>query len=80
MKNNNFEKTMENVRKQIDVILDGTERRRNYLVSKPNFHNTKLFYSRFVSNRNKKTEILKHKSVSLGFSKLELSKTLMYEF
>ena len=28
----------------------------------------------------KKTEILKHKSVSLGFSILELSKTLMYEF
>ena len=31
---------MENVRKHIDITLAATERRRNYLVSEPNYHTT----------------------------------------
>ena len=34
---------MKNVRKHIDIKLVTTERRRNYLVSEPNFHATKSF-------------------------------------
>ena len=34
---------MENVRKRRDVKFVTTERRRNYLVSEPNFHTTKFF-------------------------------------
>ena len=38
-----FGKTMENV-KNIEVLkLVTTERRRNYLVSEPNYHTTKFF-------------------------------------
>ena len=33
-------KTMDNVRKQKDIKLVTTERRRNYLVSEPNYHTT----------------------------------------
>ena len=36
-------KTMENVRKHRDIKLATTERRRNYLVSEPNYHTTKFF-------------------------------------
>ena len=34
---------MQNVRKHRDIKLLRTEARRNYLVSEPNYHTTKLF-------------------------------------
>ena len=34
---------MENLRKQRDIKLVTTERRRDYLVSEPNYHTTKFF-------------------------------------
>ena len=40
MNNSGFRKTMENVRKHKDIKLVATERRRNYLVSEPNYHTT----------------------------------------
>ena len=43
MSNAVFEKIMENVRGYRDIKLATTERRRNYLVSEPNYHVTKLF-------------------------------------
>ena len=43
MNNAVFEKTMENMRKHRDFKLVTTERRRNYLVSKPNYHTTKFY-------------------------------------
>ena len=38
-----FEKTMESVRKHRDIKPAATEKRRNYLVSEPNYHTTKVF-------------------------------------
>ena len=70
-----FRKTMENVRKLVT-----TERRRNYLVSEPNYHTTKFFTENLLAIEMKKTEILMNKPVYLGLSILELSKILMYEF
>ena len=43
MNNAVFGKTIENVRKNRDVKLLATERRRNYLVSEPNYHTTEFF-------------------------------------
>ena len=43
MKNAVFGKTMENVRKQRDIKLLKTERRRLYLLSEPNFYTAKFF-------------------------------------
>ena len=36
-------KAMENVRKHKDIKLITTERRRNYMVSEPNYHTTRFF-------------------------------------
>ena len=43
MNNAVFGKTMENVRKHRDIKLVKRERRRNYIVSEPNYHTTKFF-------------------------------------
>ena len=44
-----LEKTMENVRKYRKIKLVTTERRRNYLVSEPNYHTTKFFTENLVA-------------------------------
>ena len=41
MNNSVFGKTMKNVRKHRDIKLETTNKRRNQLVSKPNYHTTK---------------------------------------
>ena len=71
---------MENVRKHRDIKLITTGRRRNYLLSQPNYRTTKFFKENLLALEMKKTEILMNKPVCLGLSILELSKTLMYEF
>ena len=43
MNNSAYGKTMANVRKHRDIKLVTTKRKRNYLVSKPNYHTTRLF-------------------------------------
>ena len=50
-----FGKTMQNVRKHRDVKLVTTERRRNYMVSEPNFHATKFFTENLLSTEMQKT-------------------------
>ena len=80
MKNAVFGKTMENVRKQRNNNSVVTERRRNYLVSEPNYHTTKFLTENLLSIEMKKTEILMNKPISFGLWKLDLSKTVMYNF
>ena len=43
MNNAVFGKTMKNVRKNGNIKLVTTERRRNYLASEPDYHTTKIF-------------------------------------
>ena len=52
--NEAFGKTMENVRKHEDTKLATTERRKNYLVSEPNYHTTKLFKENLIAVEIKK--------------------------
>ena len=78
--NNVFGKTMENVTKHRDIKLVTTDKRRNYLVSEPNYHTKKWFSESLLAIEMKKTKLIMNKPVYLGFSILEISKTLMYEF
>ena len=75
-----FSKTMENLRKNRDIQLVTTERRRSYLVSETNYHNTNFFTENLLVIEMKKTQILMNNSVYLGLSILDLSKTVIYEF
>ena len=49
-----FGKIMENVRKHRDIKLDTTERRRNYLMSEPNYHTAKFFTENLLAIEMKK--------------------------
>ena len=73
-------KTMENVRKHRDMKLVTSETRRNYLVSKPNYHITKIFSENSLDIEMKITQIFMNKSVQFGLSILEITKTVMCEF
>ena len=44
-----FGKNMENVKKHRDIKLVKTERLRNYLVSKPNYHTTKFVTENYLA-------------------------------
>ena len=80
MNNAVFEKTIENVKKHRNIKLVTTEWRRNYLVSKPNYHMTKFFTENLLAIEMRKTQIMINKSVYLRLSILDLSKTVMCEF
>ena len=80
MNNSVFGKTMENVRKHRDFKLVTTDKRRNQLVSEPNYHITKWFSENLVAIEMRKAKVKMNKLVYLGLSILEISKTIMYEF
>ena len=80
MNNAVFGKTMANVRKHRDIKLVTTDKRRNQLVSEPNYHTKKWFSEDLLAIEMKKTKVKMSKPVYLGFTMLENSKTLMYGF
>ena len=80
MNNSVFGKTMVNVRKHRHIKLVTAEKRRNQLVSEPNYHTTKYFSENLLAMQMKISKVKMNKPLYLGFSILEISKTLMYEF
>ena len=80
MNNSVFGKTMENVRKHIDTKLVTTNKRKNLLLSEPNYHTTKWFSENLLATEMKKTKVKMNKPVYLGLSILKVSKKLMCEF
>ena len=80
MNNTAFGKTMENVRKHRDMKLVTTYKRRNQLVTEPNYHTTKRFSENLLAIEMKKTKVKMNKPMHLGLSILEISKILIYEF
>ena len=54
MNNAVFGKTMENIGKHRDIKLVRRVRRRNYLVSEPNYHITKFFTENLLATKMKK--------------------------
>ena len=75
-----FGKTMETVTENGDTKLAPANARRNYLVSEPNYHTTKICSGNLLATETKRTKILINESVSLGLSNLKISKVVMYDF
>ena len=71
---------MDNVKNHRDIKLVRTNETRNRLVSEPNYHTTKHFSENLLAIKMKKAQVKMNKSIYLGMSILDISKTLMYEF
>ena len=80
MSNAVFGKTMENVRKHRDIKLVTTDKRRNQLVSEPNYHTSKHFSENLLAMEMKKTKVNMNNPRYLGMSILGIGKTLMHDF
>ena len=80
MNNAVFGKTMENVRKHRDIKLVKTDKKRNKLVSEPNFHTVKLIDNNLAIIEMRKVKVKMNKPIYLGLSILDISKITMYEF
>ena len=66
MNNTVFGKTMENVRKHRDIKLVTTDKKRNQLVSEPNYHTRKWFSENLLAIEMKNTKVKMNKPVYLG--------------
>ncbi|CAB0032895.1 unnamed protein product, partial [Trichogramma brassicae] len=78
-----FWKTMENVRKRIDVKLVSSWDGRygaEVQISKPNFHSRAIFDENLVAIQLSKTAVIIYKPVYVGFNILDISKTQLYRF
>ena len=80
MNNAVFGKTMENLRKRVNLELVHTERRLKKLCAKPNFEAVTIFNEDLAAVNLKKTQLFLNRPIYVGFSILDLSKTVMYGF
>ena len=82
MNNSVFGKTMENLRRRISAEL--VNKAKDYVckqcISKPRFASKKRFSKSFVAINETKPILTLNKPIYVGFSILDLSKLLMYEF
>ena len=72
-----FERTMENVVKQIDITFHNRKKKQLF-GTRTKLSYYKVFHRTSISNRNENAEILTNKPVYFGLSILKLSKILMY--
>ena len=80
MSNAVYGKTMKNVRKDRDIKLVKTDKKRNKLVSEPNLHTMKLIDDNLAITEMKKVKVKMNNPIYLGLSILDISKITMYEF
>ena len=80
MNNSVFGKTMENLRKRIDVKLVNSEKRVRKLTCKPTFYAFKMFNEDLAGIHLRKAKLKLNRPIYVGFSILDISKTLMYDF
>ena len=71
---------MENVRKHRIIKLVNNDKKRNKLVSEPNYHTTKCFSENVLAIKMKKTSVKMNKPIYLGLTILSLNKILMYDY
>ena len=80
MNNSVFGKTMESLRKRVDVRLVTDKKKLSKLVSKPTYINSKIFNDDLVAVHKIKETLTLDRPAYVGMCIVDLSKTLMYDF
>ncbi|KAL9971514.1 hypothetical protein ACROYT_G017685 [Oculina patagonica] len=80
MNNSIFGKTMENLRKRVDVRLVTNEKKLLKMTSKPTYVSSKIFNEDLVAVHKIKETLTLNRPAYVGMCILDLSKTLMYDF
>ena len=80
MNNSVFGKTIENLRKRVDVRLVTNEKKLDKLNSKPTFVSSKIFNENLMAVHKVKEIVTLNRLAYVGMCILDLSKTLMYDF
>ena len=80
MNNSVFGKTMENLRKRVDVKLVTDEKKLLKWVSRPTYVSSKIFNEDLVAVHKIKETLTLNRPAYVGMCILDLSKTLMYDF
>ena len=80
MNNSVFGKTMENIRKRVDVRLVTSKEKLSKLASKPTYVSSKIFNENLVAVHKIKETLTLNRPAYVGMCILDLSKTLMYDF
>ena len=80
MNNAVFGKTMENVRKRVDVKLVTNDKQHIKLASKPTYVSSKMFNKNLVAVYKIKEALTLNRPAYVGMCILDLSTTLMYDF
>lgn len=75
-----FGKTIENLRKRVNVKLVTNEKQLLKLTSKPNYVSSKIFNENLVAVHKIKETLVLNRPVYVGMCILHLSKTLLYNF
>ena len=80
MNNSVFGKTMENIRKRVDVRLVTDEKKLLKLVIKPTYVSSKIFNENLAAVHKIKETLTLNGPAYVGMCILDLNKTLMYDF
>ena len=80
MNNSVFGKTMENLRKLVDIGLVSNEKKLDKLTSKPTYVSSKILNENLMAVHEVKETLTLNRPAYVGMCILDLSKTLMYDF
>ena len=80
MNNSVFGKTMENIRKRVDVRIITDRNKLLKMASKPTYVSSKIFNENLVAVHKIKETLTLNRPAYVGMCILDLSKTLMYDF
>jgi hypothetical protein len=80
MNNATFGKTMENVRKRVEILIIADERKARKRIAKANFKRSTIYGDYLVMLEMGKTNVKLNKPIQIGMAVLDISKTLLYDF